>query len=203
MMMRHLSYLRDAERGVGIIVMFGVIMLLIYFCALVIDLGRAEFTTHGIQRSVDAAALAAASELVLGTNDDLVRWRNAKRAALAVLKLNPIDRSVEIPDIAVSANHQGDTDYCESSGYFRSQIFDNGEMRVEIERGVYTEDAVGPVFTSLESEIVCNAYADPYPNAVQVTLTIYDYPNFFAIVLPFATPNFPMLTRQAIGAEVD
>jgi hypothetical protein len=200
-MMRRAFPVVDDIRGVGVIVMFGVIMLLIYFCALVIDLGKAEYTTHVIQHSVDAASLAGAAELVRGARDDLTRWTNSKRAVLAILKLDSLLPFYDFPDITISSNHQGVADYCETGDY-RWQIYDNNEMRIEIERGVYTENAGGFLFDPRESDTSCNADADPYPNAVRVTLTVYDYPNFFATVLPFGRPTFPVLTRTAIGAEV-
>lgn len=192
----------EDQRGVGIIIMLGMVLLLVYFCALVIDLGRAEYTVHCIQRSVDAAALAGAAELVLGGSNDLKRWKNTKRAVLGMLKSVPITPHYTLPDLTVSGYHVGDTDQCESSGNYRWQVYDNGEVRVEIERGVFSEDSGSPSFDPLESPSDCNASADPPANAVRVTVSIYEFPNYFAGVLPIGRPTFPLLQRSAIGTQV-
>ena len=193
----------QGERGSVIILVFTLVLLVLEFSALVIDLTRADYATHGIQRSVDAASLAAATQLVLSSNSDLDRWKNSKRAILAVVKQNPIFARYAFPDLTDSSYHQGATDNCESSGIYRSQIYDNGEIRVELERGTYVDDG-GGTFTSLESSTTCNASAAPLlPNAARVTITIFNFPNVFGTVPPFNFPAFRALSRTAVGAQID
>jgi hypothetical protein len=190
------------EKGSVFVLMLGCILLILYFAALVIDLGKAEYTTHSMQRTVDAASLAGASELVFGTSAPLDKWRNAKRTVLGTIRKNPVFATYTFPNLSAPGNHQGGPDKCENTGDYRSQIYDNGKIRIKLERGVYVEGNAPP-FNSLESSATCNATATPAPNAVRLTLTVYNYSNVFAVIPPFDKPLFTEITRTAIGAEVD
>jgi hypothetical protein len=198
------------EQGVGLILLFALVLIIVYFCALVIDLRRAEYVVETISFSADAAALAAASELSLSSGSDLTRWTNAKRAVLAFVKKNAQIADYTFPDPAESAHRYGDPDSCESSGNYRWQIYDNDEMRIEIERGIYEESKTAPFtssFASLENSVSCYVSAapakEPFPNAVRVTITVYNYPNYFALVRPFNSPSFARLSGTAMSARVE
>lgn len=190
------------ERGSVLVLMLGCALVILYFAALVIDLGKAEYTTHGMQRTVDAAALAGATELVFGTASPTDRWMNAKRAVLGSIRKNPIFANYTFPEPSVAGNHQGGPDKCENTGDYRWQIYDNGKIRIKLQRGIYVDSNANP-FSTLESSGTCNATHTPPPNAVELTVTIYDYPNAFAVIPPFNKPLFTEITRTAIGAEID
>jgi hypothetical protein len=201
---------RRSERGIAMIVVVALVLLIVYFCALVIDLRRADYVSHALQLSADSAALAAASELSLGLASDEQRWKNAKRAAIAMAKVNLVIPNYDFPDPAQTADHQGDADSCEPMGDYNSQIYANNEIRIEIERGVYEESLAPPftkTFTSKENAITCYVSASPanrpFPNAVRVVLTIYKYSNFFAGICPFGRPRFEELSRSSLSSRIE
>lgn len=190
------------ESGAALLLAMGLVLLVVYLGVLVIDLARAEYITRELQRSADAASLAGATELVLSSNSDLDRWSNAKRAAIGILKSNFRISGYSLPKVGESSHHQGAADGCEGLGDYRSQVYDNSEIRIELERGVYSDAGQG-TFVSLEDSGTCNAGSVPLPHAMRVTVTLYRYPTVFASLTPFGQEEFSALRRTAIGARTN
>jgi hypothetical protein len=183
----------ESENGSVVFLAMVLIILLLYFCLLVIDVLRAEYAANGIQRAVDAASLSGLTELVISSDSDPDRWMRSKRAALAALKVNPIFLAGDFPDVSDASTHFGSTDACETdlSSNYRWQVYDNGKVRVEIARGTY--DNSTDSFTSVESATVC---ADAsHPNAMQVTVTINGISALFGVIPPFHIVQMPAITR--------
>jgi hypothetical protein len=174
------------------------IMLVLYFCLLVIDVLRAEYAANGLQRAVDAAALSGGTELVLSSDSDLERWTNSKRAAIAALKVNPIFLAGNFPDVTDTSTHRGSTDACDTdpSSNYRWQVYDNGKIRIEIARGTYNDSTDS--FTSAESTTVCADASNP--NAVQVTVTVNGISPLFGGIPPFSILQMPAITRVSRAA---
>lgn len=84
---RRYPFLRTHEAGaILVIVALIVLTVIISIAALVIDNARATITATDLQKTVDAASLAGSKEL-----DGTVQgWKNAKRAVIALLKINSV-----------------------------------------------------------------------------------------------------------------
>lgn len=150
------------ERGGALV--FGLLLLLLFlfFAALVIDLLRAERAARTLQGVADAAALAGASRLADpaeacwgdGACEARKRtgWQEAKEAVFEALALNPIyGDSGEVRGGVIEAdswreptNHSYDLDLIandpEGSDRYGHLEWDFDGLIVRIERGVYFED---------------------------------------------------------------
>lgn len=202
MIIRRIKVCSD-EQGVIIVFAALLVLVLFYLGALVVDLARTEYTLRILQKSVDAASLAGSIELALSGNIASERWKNSKRAALSVLKENLTIRDHSFPRVDISGHHVGPSDRCEMLGDYHSQIYDNGEIRVELERGFYDDTGDGS-FSTREDATTCNDTSSPpsnaAPNAVRVTAVIYNYTLVFAPY--FNRTSLDSLTRSAIGGRV-
>lgn len=178
------------------------VITILVLCLLVVDLTRMEYVARTLQRSADAASLAGAVELVYSPKTPLERWKDAKRAVLASLAKNTVVFGYELPSPAQSTEHRGDSDACEPTGNYKSQAYDNGSLRIELERGSYTDDGAG-TFESLEDTSTCNAdSSDPSVNAVRVTVTLTGYPVVFGI--PIGISGFrSTIPASSIGSLIE
>lgn len=188
-------------RGAVILLVLVIVLAVLYVGVLVVDVTTLQHTTRVLQFSADAASLAGATELSLSSASDMDRWKNAKRAALGMLREHLILHGYRFPDLTNASYHSGNRDSCELTGEYRSQIFDNGDVRIELERGVYSDDDP-PDFASLESPATCHASHDPLPNALQVTVTVYESIGIFASASRFKGARAGPLSRNAIGAQI-
>ncbi len=188
------------ERGTIILITVYLIVAVLYLSLLVVDITRAKYAVNSIQRSVDAASLAAVTELVLSSETASDRWKNAKRAAFGVLRQNPIFMSSGLPDVADNTTHRGSSDPCETdpTSAYRWQVYENGRIRVEILRGLFDDTANS--FASTENSAVCGDTSSP--NAVRVTVTIIGFPTIFGGVPPFQAIIMPPLTRTGLGVQL-
>jgi uncharacterized membrane protein len=190
----------DDERGSILLVTLALAILVLYLSLLVVDLRRAEYAANGIQRAADAAALAGLTELVASSDSDADKWKNAERAALAVLKQNEIFLAGDVPDASQPDTHIGSTDACDTDPFsnYRWQIYDNSKMRIEIARGNY--DEASDTFTSSENSTVCNDGTSP--NSVQVTITVRNFPTVFGAVLSSDLAKMAPIVRTGKAAQL-
>ena len=191
----------DDSRGSAIVLLLALILALLYFGTLIVDLTQGELVARLLQKSVDAACLGGANQLVHSSGSDIERWENSKRAVIALLRSNLSLYEYDFPDIHDARHHDGSADLCEDAGSaYRFQIYDNGRFRISLERGYFENDAAG-TFTSYESSTQCKAELDPPPNAVRLTVIAFRYPTVFGWVV--GVGEFTRITRTGLGAEVD
>jgi len=159
-----------SQSGVTIPFIGIVIALMFLIAALVVDHSKEEIAVENIQRTADAAALAAARRL----NGRVDGWWDAKKAAVVALKRNGILGS----DMAQLANVKltsGNTSYWETAAGIASPAGkkavtdlkvvapsansgvagDAGLIHVKVERGFYWADPKAPSgyrFSSLEQQ---------------------------------------------------
>ncbi|MCC6219828.1 MAG: hypothetical protein IT291_01150, partial [Deltaproteobacteria bacterium] len=173
------------ERGSVIVFVALLIGVMVGVVGLVVDHSRHAVTALHLKTVADAASLAASRKLD-GTHDG---WRQAKRAAVAVLRQSKIYGVGNISFESASFNDGVDDPYEDSANYKATKMR-VGDVALTIERGAWwyevdehKDDAGQQKFFSFEGLKEVNDFP-PYAlaNAAQVSLELAEMDLTFAKV---------------------
>lgn len=164
------SHNRSSERGAFLILTLLLTIVLISFCALVIDIGRLLLMTRQLQNAADVSALGGADYLVKQPPDYLVN---------SVTKANYEASMITASTIISKIRYIGGS----------------GAVSHSIDRGVYcfNTDTLRWDFTSLEGDDDHYCYA----NAVSVETHMTNIPFTLARIMGFY--SLESLTRDAVA----
>lgn len=212
---------RSDERGITLVFIALILFAAFGLAAMVVDHAKEEVAVGQIQRTADAAALAAAREL----NGQVSGWWNAKKAALAVLRSNPIhgvtphaEQSLQLvsgsrsywddSNRAVVRHMLADSDHRDAVSPASNPGSEgaSGNLKVKVTRGVYWRrgagvSANGYTFIPLESDDAVkrgtgmNSFL--VANAVRVEVTVEDFATTLGSV--FQMRSFGNLVRSSIA----
>jgi len=206
----------QSEAGVTIPFFALLIAVFVMIASLVVDHSKEEIAVTNLQRSADAAALAAARQL----NGKVDGWWNSKKAAALAVKRNPI-HGANVAELSHLQLSGGKTSFWDDGDQLTPAILKTaakdkprlandkgtegsaGGVSVKVERGLYWRNAdssTGYSFTSLENDTDGLKGAVPYyfvANAVKVTVSLNRLNTVFGNI--FGVGFFEKLKRESIA----
>jgi hypothetical protein len=203
-----------SESGFSLPLFALLVSVIVIFAALIVDHSKEEIAVQGLQRSADAAALAAAKQL----NGRLDGWWDAKKVAALALQKNPIHGATleQVSALHFTDGHRSYWDTRRGSDLLRDIGSEgtSGPLTVKVERGLYWLEKIEDnkphyKFISLEGgeddELLQGrdnglVGAVPYyliANAVRVTVSLSHLDTVFGGVI--GQSAFTNLRREAIA----
>ena len=204
----------DSESGIVLMVFAMILVVGMTILAMVVDHSKQALALTTLQRAADAAALSGAKRF----NGTKTGWQDAKLAAVAALKQNPI-HGIDTSQLAELRLDEGPSAYDGSLSFHKGSIGTTSGLHVQVERGVLwfdhrldspstrSEDGEkngGYRFVSLETPIDDTNLNFPQglkgfsiSNAVRVKINLESLPTTFGRLL--GIDAFNDLERSAIA----